>query len=133
MKISKGIVEKIFNQGEKEKPCEACGYLAGRGDIIIKNYPMTNMDNSSEHFSLDPAEQFAVIRKIRQESLELIAVYHTHPETSARPSDEDIRLAFDRNIIYVIVSLATDKKDVKAFRVNKGQITEERLVIEEKN
>lgn len=131
MKIRKDTVEKIFEHGEKERPIEACGYLAGRDNEIIKNYPMLNADESPEHFSLEPAEQFAVIRKIRQEGLELLASYHTHPASPARPSDEDIRLAFDTRLIYVIASLADGHRRIKAFKINGGRAVEEKLTIED--
>ena len=29
MKISKEIIDKIYDHGKKESPIEACGYLAG--------------------------------------------------------------------------------------------------------
>lgn len=131
MELKKEIVERIFMQGNSEAPVEACGYLAGKGDVVITHYPMKNKDNSSDHFSLDPAEQFAVIRKVRESSLDIIGVYHTHPVTPARPSEEDIRLAYDPSIIYVIASLIPENKNIKAFRINKGQVTPETLIIKE--
>ncbi len=77
---------------------------------------MTNADQSSEHYSFDPEEQFKVLREAQDLGLDLIAVYHTHPATPPRMSVEDIRLAYDTSIFYVIYSLQTDS--LKAFRVN---------------
>ena len=131
MKISKKIINKIYDQGKKEAPIEACGYLAGINNKVAKFYPMHNMDQSNEHFTLDPKEQFDVIKKVRTEELEILAVYHTHPESHAIPSDEDIRLAYDPDIVYLIVSLLEDKNNIKAFKIIKGQITEQKLIIEE--
>ncbi|MDD5686584.1 MAG: M67 family metallopeptidase [Elusimicrobia bacterium] len=131
MKIPKKIIGFIFAQGEKESPIESCGYLAGKKAQIFKHYPMRNSDLSSEHFSLDPKEQFNCIRQAREEGFDILAVYHTHPSTPARPSAEDIRLAYDPAIIYVICSLIPESKDIKAFRIIKGQVTEEFLIIEE--
>lgn len=110
---------------------EACGYLAGKGDEVTGYFPMRNQDQSSEHFTLDPQEQFSVIRRARSEGLEVLAVYHTHPVSPARPSPEDIKLAYDPNIIYVIASLLNGSQQIKAFRIVKGQVTEEELIIEE--
>ena len=91
--ISTKIIKKLFSHGEKEAPLESCGYLAGKENVVIKQYPMQNIDQSEQHFSLDPAEQFQAIRKARSKGLEILAVYHSHPATPARPSLEYIQLA----------------------------------------
>lgn len=129
MKISKKIINKIYDHGRKEAPIEACGYLAGINNEVVNYYPMHNIDQSNEHFTFDPQEQFDVMKKVRTEQLEILAVYHTHPESPARPSPEDIRLAFDPGIIYVILSLLEDKKNIKAYKIIKGQVTEKKLII----
>lgn len=128
IKINKEIVDAIFKQGQVELPIEACGYLAGKDGVAIKRYPLTNVDNSPEHFTLDPKEQFDTYKKAKAEGLNLIAVYHTHPETPARPSDEDIKLAFDPNISYVIASISHE--EIKSFKIKAGEVTKEELVLE---
>jgi len=85
---------------------------------------LTNIDHSPEHFSFDPAEQFQVLRSARADELEIIANYHSHPETPSRPSEEDIRLAYDPNILYLIVSLAAKVPVLKAFSIQNGVSTE---------
>ena len=53
------------------------------------------------------------------------AIYHSHPASSARPSAEDIRLAFTPDVIYVIVSLQDANVPVaKGFLINNGNVTE---------
>lgn len=123
LKIPNNIIEEIYQQGRDEAPIEACGYLGGVDGVVSKRYPMTNVDQSNEHFTLDPKEQFAVMKESRNEGLGILAVYHTHPETPARPSDEDIKLAFDPNIIYVIASLMNDTYTIKAFKIVNGEVT----------
>jgi len=131
MKIPRDIVEQIFAQGRRESPNEACGYLTGTAGDVKKATPLTNVDRSPEHFSLDPCEQFTAVRQARAEGLEILAVYHTHPATPARPSTEDIRLAYDPAIVYVIVSLVPGRREANAFRIRQGTVTNETLIIEE--
>lgn len=131
MNITKEIINKLFKHGEKEAPIEACGYLAGIDNRVVKFYPMKNTDRSREHFSLDPEEQFDVIEKVREEELKLLAVYHTHPESPARPSKEDIKLAYDPEILYVIISLKEKSKGIKAFKIIEGKVSEGDLIVEE--
>ncbi len=130
LKINKKIVSAIFAQGKKDAPIEACGYLVGKGNDVLKHYEMTNIDNSKEHFTLDPKEQFKILKETRKDNNEILAVYHTHPETPARPSQEDIKLAFDSSIIYVIASIANNDDVIKGFRIDNGNVTTEEIVIE---
>lgn len=129
MKIPKEIIDAIFEHATTQAPVEACGYLAGKDDRVLRYYRMTNIDQSEEHFSFDPKEQFRVIKATRKEGIELIGVYHSHPVTPARPSKEDIHLAYDPSIIYMIVSLADNKKTVKSFKISGEEVTSEPLEI----
>jgi len=116
IKIPREVIDRIILHGKVEAPIEACGYLAGRGEEVQVLVPMTNAENSDAHYSFDPEEQFAALDKAKAEDLELIAAYHTHPITPARMSDEDIHLAYDTEIVYVIYSLKFN--NLRAFRIN---------------
>ena len=81
---------------------------------------MTNIDASPEHFSFDPKEQFKVVKEARTKGISLLSVYHSHPETPARLSEEDIKLLNDPNMVYIIVSLKdAEKPEVKGYTLNK--------------
>jgi proteasome lid subunit RPN8/RPN11 len=127
------IVEQMYAHAEKEAPVEACGYLAGFGENVTRRYPMKNIDQSEEHFTLDPQEQFSVMKAVRKEDLNILAVYHSHPASPARPSAEDIRLAYDPMVVYVIVSLHEGVKNLRGFRIRQGTVEEEPLSIREEN
>ena len=124
IRIPAYIIDGIIAQAINELPNEACGLLVGSGSDVLKQYPLTNIDRSPEHFSFDPAEQFQVFREARTDGREIIANYHSHPETPSRPSEEDIRLAYDPNILYLIVSLAAEVPVLKAFNKQNGVSTE---------
>jgi proteasome lid subunit RPN8/RPN11 len=129
IRIPKNIYDGIVAQAIAELPNEACGLLVGRDGDILKQYALTNIDHSPEHFSFGPAEQFQVFRSARSYGLEIIANYHSHPETPSRPSVEDIRLAYDPNILYLIVSLAADIPVLKAFSIQNGISSEVPIVV----
>lgn len=120
MKIKREIVDEIVVQARHGLPYESCGYLLGICDEVCENVPMTNADHSAEHFSFLPAEQFAAVRKARKEGLQVIGNWHSHPSTPSRPSEEDIRLAYDGNIVYFILSLAGEEPVLNAFRIRNG-------------
>ena len=131
MKILASTISAIIKHSKEELPYEACGYLAQENGVVTKHYALTNTDKAADHFTMDPKEQFAAIKDMRERGITLCAVYHSHPETPARPSEEDIRLAFDPSISYVIVSLADNESCVKSFRINKGIVDSEEIEIRE--
>ncbi len=129
MKIEATILEKLIEHAKAALPAEACGYLAAKDGVVVKHYELTNTDNDPEHYSMDPKEQFDTVRAIRADGLSVAAVYHSHPVTPARPSQEDIALAYDPTISYVIVSLAKDIPYAKSFRIQKGEVRPEELTL----
>jgi proteasome lid subunit RPN8/RPN11 len=130
IKIPRNILNDIIRQAFDELPNEACGLLTGTADGVVQaRYALTNIDHSPEHFSLSPQEQFAVLKAARRSGQQIIANYHSHPASPARPSEEDIRLAFDAKILYLILSLAAEKPDIKAFSITEGRVQPHRIEI----
>ncbi|MDP4269639.1 MAG: M67 family metallopeptidase [Bacteroidota bacterium] len=121
------IIDEIIAHARQELPNEACGYLAGNGNEVKQAYALTNIDHSPEHFSFDPAEQFRTVKAARKAGLEILANFHSHPETPARPSVEDIELAYDPEISYVIISFAGETPDVKSFKIRNGEVDKEEI------
>jgi proteasome lid subunit RPN8/RPN11 len=130
MIIAQNIIEQIIAHARRVAPIEACGYLAGLDNRITAIYEMKNIDGREDHFSFEPQEQFAAHKKARQAGLRIIGIYHSHPVTPARPSVEDIKLAYDPASLYVIVSLADASPVVKGFWIQQGILSEELLNIE---
>ena len=129
MRIHKTIFEQIVIHARREAPVEACGYIAAKDGVLLRAYELTNTDHSPEHFTFDPKAQFAGVKSARNDGLEAAAVYHSHPASPARPSKEDISLAFDADKLYVIVSLLGGRETVKGFWIRNGQVTEEILEV----
>lgn len=129
MNIKREVFERVVAQARRELPDESCGYLLGDGDIVTEDYPMTNIDHSPEHFSFDPREQFAAIKHARKQGLTVMANWHSHPSSPSRPSQEDIRLANDPNILYAILSLAEETPVFNAFEIRNGEVRKESIII----
>ncbi|MFC1816549.1 M67 family metallopeptidase [Thermodesulfobacteriota bacterium] len=127
LRIQQSVVRDIMDHVKRDAPIEACGYLAEKDGIVIRHYELTNMDASEVHFTMNPVEQFAAVRRMRAVGCKLRAVYHSHPSTPARPSKEDVRLAYDVDLSYVIVSLLDN--NIKAFKVNNTELEKEEIAI----
>ncbi|MDI3311053.1 MAG: M67 family metallopeptidase [Thermoanaerobacterium sp.] len=134
--LSRNDYEKILNHAIEESPIEACGLLAGIVDgenkFVKEVRLLTNIDRSPEHFSMDPKEQFQALKHFRENKLTLIGNFHSHPQSPARPSEEDKRLAFDGKLSYLILSLMDKENPVlKSFIIEHGDSNEEEIMIED--
>jgi proteasome lid subunit RPN8/RPN11 len=115
---------RIVEHARSCLPDEACGLIAGRleGDVkhVEKVYLPDNPDACPEHFSISPKAQLEAIRDMRSLGLSPLGNFHSHPSTPARPSDEDINLAYDASASYCILSLAEEKPLLKCFRIERA-------------
>ena len=128
--IPKHIYDDLIQHAKEGFPLEVCGILGGSDDTVSATYRMTNTDASNEHFMMDPKEQFSVVKDLRAKGLAMLAIYHSHPETPARPSEEDIKLALTPDVSYIIISLAdSDKADMKSFKISNGNVIAEEIVV----
>lgn len=129
--LKKDLSEKIIEYCDKEFPDETCGILAGKRDKIEMAYSMKNMDKSPMSYFMDPKEQLKAMKDIREQGLEMLAIYHSHTFSQAYPSAKDIELAFYPDVSYMIISLADKKTPVlRSFKIQGGDIREEEVRIE---
>jgi proteasome lid subunit RPN8/RPN11 len=129
IRIRRRVVAEMLRHAQSQAPLEACGYLAEREGVVQECLPLANVDASAGHFTLDPREQFAAIRKIRGARLRLRAVYHSHPSSPACPSAEDIRLAWDPDLSYLIVSLTSGTSALASFRIKRQEAVSETVEV----
>jgi len=67
---------------------------------------------------------------MRDNRLELLAIYHSHPRTEAYPSATDIRLAYYPDSSYLIISLKNPKQaEAHLFLIIDGKVTPQTLKI----
>lgn len=132
--ISKENYEKILAHAVSELPNEACGLIAGKIEGEDKRieavYLLTNIDKSNEHFSLDPREQLAAVKDMRERGLTLLGNWHSHPESPSRPSEEDKRLAYDKTASYLILSLLDrENPALNSFHIEGDTAQREELIL----
>ncbi|MGN1206064.1 MAG: M67 family metallopeptidase [Eubacterium sp.] len=133
--MTKDDYEKIVIHCKEGLPNEACGLIGGTKEgekkHIRKVYFLTNKDESNEHFSMDPKEQFAAVRDMRANGYQLLGNFHSHPKSHSRPSKEDKRLAYDSKVNYLILSLMDLQHPVlNAFVIDEEKnVSKEELII----
>jgi proteasome lid subunit RPN8/RPN11 len=130
IQIPAAIHDALIAHAREGFPLEVCGILGGVEETVSAHYRMTNTDASNEHFMMEPREQFSVVKELRARGLSMLAIYHSHPESPARPSEEDIRLALTPGVSYLIVSLEDAQQPVvKSFKIDQGTVQSEEIAI----
>jgi proteasome lid subunit RPN8/RPN11 len=129
VRLKRSDYEAIVAHARSGLPNEACGLIAGKESDGVKTvekvYLLPNPDKSPEHFSIDPREQLAAVKDMRANGISPLGNFHSHPATPARLSEEDIRLAYDGKASYLILTLAGEVPELKAFGVAGGSVSEQ--------
>jgi len=113
-----------------EPVMECCGLLAGVGGVITKIFPAKNALASPTAYEVAPQELFPLFRRMREEGLEHLGIYHSHPASENFPSPSDIELAGYPNEAYFIISLLPNAPHpVRAFSIRDGRVEELEIVI----
>jgi len=132
--LKKNDYNKIIKHCQQKKPAEACGIMGGEKNKnkarVTKVYLMKNIENSSEHYLMEPDQQFEVFRDLRENDLELVSIFHSHPHTQAVPSTEDLEMANYPEAIYTIISLENKEIDLRAYLINDESYQEISVVID---
>jgi len=122
--IPAGCLQAIKTQGEAGFPHEICGLLVGNisedswNISEVRQIANLNSERASDRFQLDPAGYQVVDKELRGTGMEIIGVYHSHPNCPAKPSPTDLESAWD-GFAYPIVSICDGKAaDFKSWSLN---------------
>lgn len=129
MDIRQQVIDAIIAHARAEAPNECCGLLVGRGGTIGECVPARNAKEGPATYLIDPADQFAAIRRTRREGSAILGAYHSHPRSRAVPSPTDVAEAHFPELVYVIVSLADPATpEVRGYLIEAGNFVAVPLV-----
>ncbi len=130
VRIPKAIFQGMVEHAKREWPLECCGILSGKEKTVERVFELKNVEASSIRYLMSPQEQLRVFEEMEKESMEMIAIYHSHPHTIPFPSETDVKLAFYPEISSIIISLEEEKDPrVKAFQIGKEAIYLEEIEV----
>jgi proteasome lid subunit RPN8/RPN11 len=130
MRIVRALYDDMVGHALADAPNECCGMVASRDGEAIEIHRMTNAAASPLKYIMDPQEQYRVQMAIEDAGLELGAIYHSHTRSAPLPSQTDINLAFYPEALYVIVGVAGDEPDVRAFTIRDGKVQVAELTVQ---
>lgn len=123
--------ERIERAALDAYPLEACGLLVGTFEIdgarVVRAESTRNVagERAHERFEIDPGDFIAVDERARAEGLEIVGVWHSHPDRAAVPSREDLEVAEPRWSYLIVATTRAGTGDHRAWRLAGGGMREE--------
>lgn len=125
MRVRAEILEEMLREARREPEIECCGLLAGREGIVTTIFPARNALQSATVYEIDPRELFRSFRRMREEGLQHLGQYHSHPASENVPSPRDIEQAYYPDQPYFILSLRPETLNpIRAFLIFGGSARE---------
>lgn len=95
VRISPTLLAATWQHLRSCAPEEGVGLWLGRGGRVLQQLPLINRHpRPQQAYLADPQELAHQLFTARERQLELLAIYHSHPEGSAQPSTTDRAQAF---------------------------------------
>lgn len=130
MRIARDLYDELISHAVAEAPNECCGMIASRDGDAVRVFRAANAAASPLRYEIDGAEQYRIQMEIDDEGLDLGAIYHSHTRTPPFPSQTDINLAFYPDALYIIVGVASDQPEVKAYEIRDGKVADAELTVD---
>lgn len=108
MKITDAQLKQIYAHAQETFPYECCGFLLGTfedGGLVRRVKPATNQNKErTDRFIISP-EEFAQTQFAADDAgLDIIGIYHSHPNWPPIPSQTDMESAWE-GVFYLIASI----------------------------
>lgn len=108
MKITDAQLKQIYAHAKETYPAECCGFLLGsfdEGGQVRQVRRAANQNTERTDRFIISAEEFAEVQLAADEAeLDIIGIYHSHPDWPAIPSQTDMDNAWDE-VFYLITSV----------------------------
>ena len=110
LSISDALLKRIREHGRTAYPQECCGLLLGRvedgGKVVVDLKPMENAHENSRNnrYVIEPSHMLEAEKEARSRGMDIVGIYHSHPDHPARPSEFDREHAFPW-YSYIVVSV----------------------------
>ncbi len=130
IRIPKSVFNGMVEHAKKESPLECCGILGGKDHTVERAFELQNAEKSPIRYSMAPQDQLRIFEEMEKGAMEMVAIYHSHPQTIPFPSETDVKLAFYPEMTSIIISLKEEENPVvKAFRIGKEAIYLEEIEV----
>ena len=131
--LPRALINQLLQHAQAYPEEEVCGLIARDAHGLSRVYPIANTAGEPQRlFAMDPAQQIAALRDMRERGESLYAIYHSHPNSPPVPSRTDLQEAAYPEAVYLIISLQTKGVlEMRGYQLRAGAVTELPLEIGE--
>ena len=105
--------QELAKYAESEKPYESCAILVGNEtdeNWTVKELILTeNTAKSKVTFTISPDKEFEVDQIAQKSNMEIVCIFHSHPESEAYPSETDKKFMRVNPFPWIIYSGKTEE------------------------
>lgn len=148
LKISPSQLQTIRTHAESTYPEECCGLLLGKiaaDGTVVEVVPTENAWNSAaiewqddttncgkiDRYAIAPQEMLKIQKAARDRHLDIIGIYHSHPNHPAIPSECDRVYAWQQ-YSYIIVSVVNGEcDDVRSWSLDEYHQFQSEMIVTE--
>jgi proteasome lid subunit RPN8/RPN11 len=125
--LSRSHLRAMRRHVSRRLPLEACGLLAGRNDRVEITLGIFNEERSPVRFRMEPRAQWRAFQRFETAGLDLIGIYHSHPNGPGHPSPTDIAEAL-YPVTQIIWFRVNGRWQARGFKILGGEAAEVTLV-----
>ena len=133
IRVAEGLAERIRMEAEAAWPEECCGLLVGNdgdGGVTVSRLAASPnvadreaRRSKKDSFEVDPEIRFRLMRQLEGSGERIVGHYHSHPGRPARPSERDIEMAFEPELVWLIVGVEDGKAGkITAWRLDRDSL-----------
>jgi len=106
--LTKSQKQILSNHADNEKPNESCAILFGREDKeqynVERIFLTKNIAQSPVNFTISAEQRLEADKIERDSQLKIIAIFHSHPDSKAYPSNTDKKFMDLNPVVWIIYS-----------------------------
>lgn len=135
--IQASLIEKIKAQSEEGYPYEICGFMVGKMDygtntrqvLEVLQVENQNKERANDRFEISPKDYMKVESYADSKGMQIVGIYHSHPDHPDRPSQTDLSYAVE-DFSYIIVSVKNSKAEsFRSWYLQDGKFVEEEVKV----
>ncbi|KAF6247219.1 peptidase [Nitrosopumilus sp. b3] len=97
--------KKILSEySENQKPNESCAILFGKNNLVSDVFLTENIEESPVNFTISNDQLIEGYKIAEQKGLEVIGIFHSHPDSDAFPSNTDKKFMESNPVVWIIYS-----------------------------
>ncbi len=119
--LPQAVLRQMEARAESAYPEECCGLLVGMREgasiRVSRAEPSANVaarqpgTDARRRFEVDPRLRLALMHELEESAEDIIGLYHSHPDHSARPSQHDRDSILEPELLWLITAVEKGKAD----------------------